>query len=878
MIAVSEIKTEADALQAILAWSKDRPPWQRDALRRLVVHGELSVNDIDQLTALCKDSSLASEPLAEGHITAQRSGAPTVALKNMRGVQNVNALTERQTLNFIPKGITIVYGDNGAGKSGYVRVLKNACRARTVRGGPEVILPNIYTTQPGPQCAELEYHAGEEILKAEWKNGEATDDLLSEISVFDSRTANVHVEETNNLAYTPFPMRLLEWLVKACRAVKDKVENEISSIEKQTPESISEPSCLLSTAVGKLITSLSESTKDESVGKLAALSETELAQLVKLTSDFATDPKATARRLHAQKTKLQTLRSKLESLAAAIMPDNGQKLADLAAKLSIKSAAARLAVQDFSKNQPLSGVGSEAWRELWEAARAYSEAKAYPKVDFPNTAEDGRCVLCQQELDQSAAMRLRRFEAFVQDRTQREEDIARQDLDGLKNQLEKTGVPRADLLQWHAFLAEELRNAKLASAVRKFVVRAQWRLRAMRRSNSDVEHSVPLLADTGLDRAIIDQESRAEALLADDESDERNKLRTELDELKDRQWLAGIKEDVLAQIVRSKSIAKLQTALKHTKSNAITSKSTSLSQALITEQLRASFAQEIDHLEPAGPDIELTQESSRHGGSRFKVSLTQSASPDARVGDVLSEGEHRCVALAAFMAELATNNSDSGIVFDDPVSSLDHLRREAIAKRLAKEGRRRQVVVFTHDLPFLFLLRKACTQVDDPAQKTEIALRHVKKQQGVPGYCKNEAPEKAKDALSSLKTMRAHLKNTRTQYDQDTDEIEWLTTARGLIDNLRQTWEMAVEDAISPVLRTFSSRVDTKGFAKLSAITQQDAEIMRKHYRQCSALLHKASDEMNPSVPKPEEIETELEAIEIWLKKVKECQKEIKAP
>ncbi len=42
------------------------------------------------------------------------------------------------------------------------------------------------------------------------------------------------------------------------------------------------------------------------------------------------------------------------------------------------------------------------------------------------------------------------------------------------------------------------------------------------------------------------------------------------------------------------------------------------------------------------------------------------------VGKVLSEGEHRCVALAAFLAELSTIDAQSAIVFDDPVSSLDH--------------------------------------------------------------------------------------------------------------------------------------------------------------------------------------------------------------
>lgn len=870
----SKVTTEAEALQEILSWSFDRPAWQRDALRRLVTQGELSTDDIDELSLLCKDTSLTSEPLIEGHINAQRPGAPTVSLKKIRDVQNVNALAEGQSLTFIPKGLTIIYGDNGAGKSGYVRILKNACRARTSRGRQEAILANIFTAETGPQRANLEYHAGAQTQKTEWENGKPTDNLLSEISVFDSRTANVHVEETNDLAYTPYPMKLLERLVNACTLVKDKLDDEISSIKSQTPNSISNPSCSPDTATGKLVAALSKSTTQEAVNKLAALSDSELARIAELTSDFAQDPIATARRLRAQKSRLETLRSKMEALAVAIAPKTGERIAALVADLETKSAAAKLATQDFSKNEHLVGVGSETWRNLWEAARVYSTTEAYSENDFPNTGDDARCVLCQQELEQDAAMRLRRFEAFVQDRTQQEAGTAKQALDQHRNELIDKAVQQKKLLEEYSFLADELGNVELAAGIRGYFVRAKWRLRAMLKSNADVALSLPDLAEAGIEPAIAALETRAVGILADDQSDERKKLRLELAELKDRQWLSGVKNDVIAEIARLKSIATLETAIRDTRPNTITAKNTSLSEALITERLRARFAQEINHLNLAGLAVELTQAGSQRGVSRFKISSIQKSSQN--VGEILSEGEYRCVALAGFMAELATSNSGSGIIFDDPVSSLDHLHRESIAKRLAEAGRTRQVIVFTHDLPFLFLLRNACTQVDDPTQKTDVALRHIQKRQSMPGHCRNEAPEKAQDAHSRLNAMRSHLTNTRIQYDQDPDGTTWLITARGLIDSLRQTWEAAVEDAISPVLRTFSSKVDTKGFAKLSAITQQDAETMRKHYGQCSVLLHRISDAMNPSAPTPDAIDAEFDALDRWMTDVTGRQNQIK--
>jgi len=65
---------------------------------------------------------------------------------------------------------------------------------------------------------------------------------------------------------------------------------------------------------------------------------------------------------------------------------------------------------------------------------------------------------------------------------------------------------------------------------------------------------------------------------------------------------------------------------------------------------------------------------------------------------IISEGEHRALALASFLAEARSISDDTPIVIDDPVSSLDQARRMPVAKRIVQEARRRQVIVFTHDV------------------------------------------------------------------------------------------------------------------------------------------------------------------------------------
>ena len=67
---------------------------------------------------------------------------------------------------------------------------------------------------------------------------------------------------------------------------------------------------------------------------------------------------------------------------------------------------------------------------------------------------------------------------------------------------------------------------------------------------------------------------------------------------------------------------------------------------------------------------------------------------------VLSEGEQTAVALADFLTEVRLGQKPLGIIFDDPVNSMDHMRKERIAHRLVREAKERQVIVFTHDIVF----------------------------------------------------------------------------------------------------------------------------------------------------------------------------------
>ena len=136
----------------------------------------------------------------------------------------------------------------------------------------------------------------------------------------------------------------------------------------------------------------------------------------------------------------------------------------------------------------------------------------------------------------------------------------------------------------------------------------------------------------------------------------------------------------------------------------ITRKGGEVAQLVVTARLRSGFAGNLNQLGFSAPPVEVKLGLGTVGEHPYHLSLI--AREDVPASDVLSEGEKTCVGLAGFLAELETANNASGIVLDDPVSSLDHHYRLRVALKLIDAARQRQVVVLTHDIVFLLALTR----------------------------------------------------------------------------------------------------------------------------------------------------------------------------
>ena len=371
------IGSEAQALADIVAWSKDCPTWQRDALRRLCAKGALDDADLDELTVLCRSKGKGGVPLAMEHVRDPDAITTVVNLRAIRGAQDVNALNPEECLTFCKKGLTVVYGDNGSGKSGYARILKRVCRAR-VTSKDDKILPNIYASKTGRQEAIVDFSVNGQERSKEWTAGDPGDSLLSSVSVFDNRAANIYVDGENDVAYTPFPMRVLEQLAGACLVIRKRIDTEIRELQQKTPEAITAPKCHLETAVGKLIAGLNGETKEQQVRDLANLGEKGRERLKTLRVDLENDPAKAAGQVVALRNRLGVVTTPLETLQEAVGDEQVRLLKGLYQTYRMAQDAASAAAAGRFADDPLSDIGSSVWRKLWEAARCYSEQQAYP--------------------------------------------------------------------------------------------------------------------------------------------------------------------------------------------------------------------------------------------------------------------------------------------------------------------------------------------------------------------------------------------------------------------------------------------------------------------------------------------------------------------
>lgn len=828
-----------------------------------------SAEAYDQLVgALVESKDVGSADFGLEQLPQVAAGDPPVRLDSITNLEHVNALASEKPLTFEATGLTIIYGDNGSGKSGYARLLKRIARARH----REEVLSDVFrdTSLAKPKAA-LTVTIGDGETSLLWP--EATSPELRRMLFYDAACGDAYIATESDFPYRPSALFVMDGLIEACVAIRSRINAKLEHNKRSATALPAVDDDVKETNVGRYLMQLSGTSSLEVLDGLIESLDSSAETIHELKDQEArlrvADTTKEMQRLHRQAIKLDSVRTHLLSLHGALGDNAVAALQQDRDRLRAIEQAADLLAKSF-ESEPLTGIGTSPWKELWESARRFSAAHAYPDNPFPVLGEAARCVLCQQLLEEKARERLSRFERFMQADTQTKAREARAKwavkVQGLTNLRTTHGVIEMNVRDLEGDYPELVRE------VRTLLVEYQ----VAGTTIVDAISTTEVLLRSGLVPAETLSRLEAAAAAATSEAEglsDPGKIRTRLGvvtakrkELELLQELKVQRKLVADEIARRREYESLEAVMSAAATGPITKKVLELSEDNITEVVRDTFTRETDRLRLERVTIAMTR--GELGAVLHQPKLV-GARQSVTLPHVFSEGERTALGLAAFFTEAHLDASRSALILDDPISSLDHIRRGLVAARLAALAETRQVLVFTHDVSFVADVKREAKGLGVP-----VAERSVAKGRGgerKPGACSLTHPWKAKDVSERLGELRHEL--ARIKRDQEGwDEAAYEHEVAIWAGSLSETWERIFsQEMIGAIMAEGGLEVRPNMVKILTRFSEDDEREFQASYSRVSqwAKRHDKSGMVNYVAPELGTLDEELKRVDEWFRRIK---------
>ena len=348
-------------------------------------------------------------------------------------------------------------------------------------------------------------------------------------------------------------------------------------------------------------------------------------------------------------------------------------------------------------------------------------------------------------------------------------------------------------------------------------------------------------------------------LLGEDLGGQATAFEDEERELRSRLALREGRTLVLERIDLLRARQRLDEAIRLTDTRGITRRAAELTRSHVSDVMKHRFSQETLLL--GLERVRLGDAGGGQGNLRHRAQFVE-ALHQAPVHAVLSEGEQTALGLAGFLTEVESDPSRSAVVFDDPVTSLDHVRQEKVAKRLVQLAASRQVIVFTHDIGFVVDLKRAAEE-----HGQAVAERQVSRRLARPGYVSETGPWEGQTVGQRLAVLEERLAaiNSIDDTERRGDEI------RHWYQDMRLVWERSLEEAVLDKV-TARSRLELRPseLEGLCQITEDDNREFQAAFTRCGDRgSHDRSTQLNRHIPPLEELRVDVVTLRTWNKRVK---------
>ncbi len=840
----------------ILIWANNKPAFFKDALRRIISSTAITPTDIDELVLLLKkengDSTvtLYAIPIDNTHIpTTVVSGTVYPKLISIKDPINVCALHNQGHLQFPNNGLTVVYGNNGSGKSSYSRILKKLCWSRNSN---IELKKNVFTPSASQQKVDFIIEVNGTSIPFQWRENSPTHSALSSIFVYDNDCGNVYVNSENPTQYKPIGIDVLERLIPVLNDISQKLNSEIVAYNTQKPIL---DSILSVTPTAQWFADIESKTRLE-IDTYIQFSSSNVARKQELFNLInSQNPQQNIQNLTSLKGRIENYVQQFQRIEERFNETSIQEIRNLRSRYESVKQAYDIAITELNGMNIIAGLGTNPWRTLWDAAKNFASSNGMTDgQSFPSAASMEKCVLCQQDLDEAAKQRLLSFSRFILNDVSTQLSTIQREVEQKTSSYNNLAVaPFENFTELVQFITDfQIQHESFNQSVNS----AKTVLINYLQNGGEINvtvNSISTVIGNLLPDIILQLEQNNQLL------NNRNALVIEYNELVAKEYLFNHKSTILQYFDEYKYKAWIGICQAQLSTNIVSRK---IGEFMEDQAVTLQHREFINHLSYFNQDLSskvLISKTRTTQGSTFqKCGLNGIAHS---IDSVLSEGEKKVIALSNFLADCTIDNRKNTIVFDDPVTSLDMDYRDLIATKIVELSNDRQIIVLTHDLYFVRLLldihRKQLGQ--------DCHILGVEKHRGIAGVVVDDIPYLAKNIQERINSIRRDLDII------DALPLNQIQRAEEITEKLKKQFRKLLEKTVEDILandsiKRFSKNITLKaGYLSGFVITEHtDIRFILDLFGKYSVTEHDGSIQVQSNQLQPTDIRNDLRSYETW--------------
>ncbi|MGS2764820.1 AAA family ATPase [Sinomicrobium sp. M5D2P9] len=848
-------------IEEIITWLDKRPEWLVSSINLLFKNNrsftekeiiELADKCIQEATSKKGKTKVDQKAFASYFGTNSRKG--TVQLKSISNIKGINNLNPKEPLELSSDNISIVYGRNGSGKSGYVRILKKACGARK----SEDLLCDVFKGKENQEC-DFEIIKDGKVEKINWKPENQIENDLKTIDIFDTSSGISYVMENNEVTYEPPVLKFLTYLSN----ISDKVNSHIA--EKTNKLSIilpSFPSNLHGTSIFKRYSSLSNAKEFNSDLKKIVWTKAKERQQKDLEEQLINSQNSDLLlSLKNQSESIVTILNKNQALVNGLSLKKFREINKIRKEIVSKEQQIKNS-EKLLKDNKINGITTNLWKVLWEAAREFSDKEAYPDKTYPNTENEAKCVLCQQEISIEAKKRFESLETFIKNKFNTELNDLKRGLEEKTNSLPSFWEEELK----EAILSKSALSADLLKKIEKSFTNFELRKESFKNAKKETEliKIIDFKVQILLKKELKSISKKLKGLEAAKTSKGTKQNENQILELKAEKWIVDNKKAIGNAIADKEKLISLNKAKTLCSTNALSTKKSELAENLVTKEFIQNFEKELKELGADNLNVTIVKSKTSKGKVYYAIKLKNSILTE-RIENVLSEGEFRIVSLAAFLADVSNKTYNSPFIFDDPISSLDVDYEENTVKRIVELSKTRQVIVFTHRLSFLSLLNDEASSQSVKTKNVTILSEYWGKGQPSRPLMDSQKP------LAAINTLIDQRLPIAVKILQTVGTTEYLPIVKSICSDFRITLERIIEnDLLNQVVLRYRRGIQTMNrLDALVKINQNDINLLDGMMTKYSIYEHSQSAVLPTKPIDSSDLKKDLEDVRDWINEFK---------